>query len=134
MNWIDGLNGFVWIASNIMVAYISMLLVVFVIGYFILFDPKATTAGKYIFRFFLSLFFLIGLSFINFFVYPDSSHKIAPDLHGVLSWKLLVRFVAYAYVAFTVTGLSILLIVRKWWPMHLRTSLDYEIIKPRKTE
>ena len=132
--WVRTLNSFAWMLSNILVLYIAVMLVIFVIGYFILFDPTVTTAGKYIFRFFLSLFGLIALAFISVFVDPKLGQSWVDHSTDVLVWRPFLRLLAYGYVAYTVTSLAVLLIVRKWWPSRLRTSLDYELVKPRKPE
>ncbi len=132
-DWLDAFNAVAWIAANVIVGYISVVLVLFVIGYFILFDPRATTAGKYIFRFFLSLFFIIGLIFIGLFIDPRVGREWNQYSGDVLFWRPLARLAGYLYVAYTITGLAGLLIVRKWWPEKLRTAQDRDIVKPRKS-
>ena len=133
-SWLDGLNNYLWVMSNLLVAYIAIVLVIFVIGYFILFDPKATTAGKFIFRFFVSLFGVIGLIFISLFVDPRAGHGWNTYPGDVLVWRPALRFIAYSYVAYSVTGLAVLLGFRKWRPSFLRTALDRELVKPRSSE
>ena len=129
--WIHEFNSIAWIVSNVLVAYIAVVLVIFVIGYYALFDPKATTGGKFVFRFALSLIGVIGLVFISLFVDPrlGSAWYMYPG--DVLLWRPLVRLIAYGYVAFTITGLAVLLVVRKWWPHKLRTAADLELVKDR---
>lgn len=129
--WLNELNAFAWVVSNALVAYIAVLLVVFVVTYYILFDPKATTAGKYIFRFFLSLFGVIGLIFISLFIDPRAGREWTVYPGDVLWWRPIVRLISYSYVAFTITSLSFLLAARKWRPSWLRTSLDHDLVKPR---
>lgn len=127
------LNSFEWILSNILVAYIAFALIVFVIGYYTLFDPKATTAGRFIFRFAISLIGVIALVFIGVFVDPVSQYwwQFPPD---VLWWRPIVRLAGYGYVAYAITSLAVLLVVRKWYPEKLRTALDRQIVKTRKEE
>lgn len=132
--WLSQLNAFAWVASNALVAYIAVLLVIFVVAYYVFFDPNATTAGKYIFRFFVSLFGVIGLIFISLFVDPRLGREWTVYPGDVLWWRPLVRLIAYSYVAFTITSLSILLAFRKWKPSWLRTSLDQEMVKLRGRE
>lgn len=128
------LQSFEWIMSNILVAYIALALIVFVIGYYILFDPSSTTAGKFIFRFAISLVGVIGLVFIGLFIDPkvnQSWWQFPPD---VLWWRPIVRLLGYAYVAYSITSLAVLLFIRKWHPEKLRTALDRSIVKTRKEE
>lgn len=132
-NELNAINTVAWVTSNLLVAYISMVLVIFVVGYFILFDPKATTAGKFIFRFFLSLFWIVGLVFVGIFVDPKVGREWFVYPGDVLFWRPLARLIGYGYIAYTITGLAILLGVRKWKPSLLRTSLDRDIVKPRKS-
>lgn len=131
--WLEELNVFSWVAANILIAYIAVVLVIFVIAYVVLFDPRATTAGRYIFRFFVSLVGVIGLIFISTFIDP-APHRVwdeHPD--DVLWWRPLIRVAVYFYVAYTVTGLALLLALRKFKPQWLRTVHDRELVKPRNT-
>lgn len=129
--WVNDFNAGAWIASNILVLYIAVMLVVFVASYYILFDPRATTAGRFIFRFSVSLIGVIGLVFISLFIDPKHGHEWFSYPGDVLAWRPLIRLIAYAYVAYTVTGLTVLLVIRKWRPDRLRTARDRELITPR---
>jgi ABC-type transport system involved in cytochrome c biogenesis permease subunit len=131
---VDKLNAIAWILSNLLIGYIALALVIFVIAYVILFDPKATTAGKYIFRFFVSLVGVIGLVFIATFVDPAQGREWNVYPGDILWWRPTVRLISYGYVACTVTGLSILLGVRKFRPDLLRTVHEKELVKPRNTK
>lgn len=133
-HWSDEFNQFAWIFSNFLLAYIAIVLIVFTISYVILFDPKATTAGRFIFRFALSLVGIIGLSFIGVFIDPSPGRAVLQFPGDVLWWRPAIRLVGYGYVAFTVTGLCVLLYNRKWHPNRLRTILDREIVKTRQEE
>lgn len=131
---LDQVNSIAWVFSNLLIGYIAIALVIFVVAYIILFDPKATTAGKYIFRFFVSLVGVIGLVFIATFVDPRPGREWNIYPGDVLWWRPLLRVIAYGYVAYTVTGLSILLGFRKFKPEWLRTVNEKELVKPRNTK
>lgn len=128
------LNPVMWVVSNLLVAYIAVVLVVFVAGYWVLFDPRATTAGKFVFRFALSLIGVIGLVFISLFIDPRLGREWWVYPGDVLVWRPIARAVVYAYVAYTVTGLVVLLGVRKWAPHLLRTAPDRDLVKVRKAK
>lgn len=134
LDWINAWNAFAWVTANVLVAYIVVALFVFVIGYWVLFDPKATTGGRYIFRFFLSLIMIIGLVFIGLFLDPTANRHWSEYPGDVSLWRPTVRLLGYSYVAYTITSLSSLLIIRKWWPNKLRTALDKELVKTRQEE
>jgi len=125
-------NTFAWVTSNLLVAYIALLLCVFVAGYQLLFDPSATTAGRFVFRFALSLIGVIGLVAISLFVDPQMGRRWFEYPGDVLAWRPTVRLLAYGYVAYTITGLAVLLGYRKWRPELLRTApADQDLVKPR---
>ena len=130
-DWLVAVNTFAWISANLTIVYIATVLVVFVFAYYILFDPKATTAGKFIFRFFVSLLSIIGLIYISLFVDPVPGRSPFDYPGDVLWWRPIVRAIGYYYVAYTVTGLAVLLVVRKWFPEKLRTSKDRDIVQTR---
>ena len=128
------INSFAWVAGNILVAYIAIAIVVFVIGYYVLFDPKATTAGKFIFRFMLSLVGVILLVFIGTYVDPSPNRQwsvLPPDIN---SWRPILRLLIYGYVAFTITSLAVLLWVRKWRPGRVKSAQDRGLVEPRHTK
>lgn len=131
MDWIDQFNAIAWVMSNLLVAYIAAVLTLFVIGYFVLFDPGVTTAGKFVFRFALSLIGVIGLIAVSLFINPAEGRQWTEFPGDILWWRPTIRFVIYAYVAYTVTGLAILIGYRKWKPTRLRTALDYELVQTR---
>lgn len=131
-DWIVQFNSIAWVFTNVLVAYIALVLVIFVAGYWILFDPRATTAGKFVFRFALSLVGIIGLVYIGLFIDPSQGRQWFVYPGDVIWWRPIVRLIAYGYVAYTVTGLAILLGFRKWAPHKLRTILDRDVIKVRQ--
>jgi hypothetical protein len=128
---IDVINQFAWVGANIVLAYTAVALLVFVVLYYALFDPKATTGGKLIFRFMVSLIGIVGLVYVGIFVDPahDRGWFVLPD--DVADWRPTVRLLIYGYVAFTATSLAILLIKRKWFPQKLKTAPVQELVKVR---
>ena len=66
----NNINTIAWVMGNVLVAYTAIAITVFVLGYYILFDPRATTAGRLLFRFMLSLVGVISLIFVGTFVNP----------------------------------------------------------------
>jgi hypothetical protein len=134
MDWLHFINNFAWVAGNILVAYTAFAIVVFVIGYYVLFDPRATTAGKFIFRFMLSLVGVIILVFIGTYVDPSPNRDwsfLPPD---VKSWRPILRFLIYGYVAFTITSLAVLLAIRKWRPNKVKSAQDRDLVELRHTK
>lgn len=132
MDFITTINPIAWVLANLILAYISLALVVFVITYYALFDPRATTGGKFIFRFMLSLVGIVGLVFLGIFIdpAPDRSWFQYPDETDW--WRPIVRLSVYGYVAFTITSLAVLLFYRKWLPHRLRTAPHgQELVKVR---
>lgn len=133
MDLLQAINTFAWVAGNILVAYTAFAIVVFVIGYYVLFDPKATTAGKFIFRFMLSLVGVICLIFIGTYVDPSPKRAwsfLPPD---VSTWRPLLRLLVYGYVAFTITSLAVLLGVRKWKPSLIKSKDTHDLVEPRSS-
>lgn len=127
------LNSIAWILSNALIAYIAFAVPGFVVLYYILYDPKATTAGKLIFRFMLSLVGIILLVFIGTFVDPTGGRNWATLPHDVEFWRPTLRLLIYGYVAFTITSLAVFLALRKWWPGLVKTAPDEALVKVRHT-
>ena len=117
----DVINPIAWVAANLILAYVSFALVVFVVMYYALFDPRATTGGRLIFRFMLSLVGVIVLSSIGIFIDPVPNREwFSYPGDYVEWWRPLLRLVIYGFVAFTVTSLAVLLVRRKWFPNNLK--------------
>lgn len=133
MDFFTFMNPIFWVFSNLLILYIGLVLLVFVGGYWYLFDPKATTGGKFIFRFTLSLLFLIALVFIGVWLDPRQGAAWFQYPGDILPWRPLARFAAYSFVAYTITSLAVLLAIRKWWPHLLKTAKDKDLVVPRKT-
>ena len=122
MTFLDALNTVLWVWSNVLIAYIAMALIAFRVAYVILFDPKATTAGRVIAQFTLSLIGVIGLVVLGIFVDPHANTSWWAYPSDIAPWRPAVRFVAYGYVAYTVTSLVVVLWVRKYRPDKIQTA------------
>jgi hypothetical protein len=133
MEVIDTINSIAWILANIILAYTALALVVFVIMYYALFDPRATTGGKLIFRFMLSLVGIIGLVFGGIFMDPNANQTWSMYPDHIAVWRPILRLVIYGYVAFTITALAILLVRRKWRPHSLKIAPAQDLVKVRHT-
>ena len=131
MSIIDAINPIAWVLANVVLAYISVALLVFVVMYYALFDPKATTGGKLIFRFMLSLVGVILLVFLGIYIDPAGNRSWYLMSADVEWWRPALRLIIYGYVAFTITSLAVLLVRRKWFPSKLKIAPQQELVKPR---
>jgi hypothetical protein len=131
MDSITAINTFLWVIGNLTLGYIAFALIIFVIGYFILFNPKATTGGKLIYRFFLSLVGIVGLVFIGIFIDPvkDNGWRFLPQ--DIEWWRPLLRVSVYGFVAYTITSLAVLLGIRKWKPHLIKSKATRDLVKVR---
>ena len=127
----NNINTIAWVMGNVLVAYTAIAITVFVLGYYILFDPRSTTAGRLLFRFMLSLVGVISLIFVGTFVNPPVDRGWTVLADDVLSWRPITRLLVYSYVAFTITSLAILLGIRKWKPSYVKTAADRNLVEPR---
>lgn len=127
------INEYAWIIGNLLVSYTAVTILAFVIMYAILFDPRATIAGKFIFRFMLSLVGITVLVFIGTFIDPSHDREWYNLPADVEAWRPLLRVVIYGYVAYTITSLSCLLVIRKWYPRGLKNQQDLSLVVPRHT-
>lgn len=131
MDVLHVLSTVLWVAGNLLIAYTCLALIIFVISYFILFDPQATTAGRIIFQFMVSLLGVILLVYIGIFINPSNQTSWL-ELHpNVEWWRPTFRFVIYAFVAYSTTSLMTLLVLRKWYPHRLSKASDLHLINPR---
>lgn len=124
-------NPIAWIVANCILAYISFSLLLFVIMYYVLFDPKATTGGKFIFRFMVSLVGMTGIIFLGIYVDPAPAREWFLYPEGILWWRPALRLFVYGYVAFTITSLASLLVKRKWFPRSIDTAPSSLEVKVR---
>ena len=131
ITFLESINPFLWIVSNLALIYIGLALILFVIAYQVLFDPKATTGGRMIFRFALSLSLVVTVIFIGIFVDPRHDipwHEYPGD---TIWWRPAIRLAAYGYVSYTITALIRFLWKRKFRPETLRPAPDKLLVKPR---
>lgn len=129
---IQELNTIFWVATNILVAYTMGILIVFVVLYYALFDPRATTAGKFVFRFMLALVGVTSLSIIGIFLDPSRGQNWSQIPIDTLPWRPFIRMLVYGYVAYAITGLAVLIVIRKWWPEKIRTAKTRDLLKTRR--
>lgn len=123
-DWFMWFNAFAWILSNVLVGIIAVLVVIFVFVYVTLWDPGATTGGKLIFRFMVSLIGVIGLVAISLFLDPVSGREWYSYSGDTLWWRPTVRLLVYAYVVIKVVQLIVFLIRRKFWPHTIKKKAD----------
>jgi hypothetical protein len=133
MDWLTPIITVLWIISNVLIVYNAVALLVFTVMYRLLFNPKATTAGRYIFRFFLSLLGVFAIVFVGVFVEPSYSRDWWEMPADLSLWRSSARVVVYGYVTFTISALFVTLLLRKWWPHKIKTAIDKELLVPRKT-
>lgn len=127
------LNTFAWVASNLLLGYSAGVLVVFIMAYFYYFDPRATTGGRLIFQFMLSLVGIISLNVIGIFVNPTANNIWYNLPVDVEPWRPIVRLIIYGFVAYAITSLAVLLILRKWFPERVKKASDINL-KVRTSE
>jgi hypothetical protein len=133
MDVLNVLNSILWVASNVFLAYTSVVLIIFLVAYVIIFDPRATTGGKLIFQFMFSLACIVGLVFIGIFVDPASNSHWTYLPESVDPWRPILRFGVYGFTAYSITSLMVLLIMRKWFPHRLKKASDLVLVQPRHT-
>lgn len=130
---IELINSIAWIGSNVLVVYDAIVLVVFVICYYIFFDPGATTAGKMIFQFMLSLVGIVGLVALGIYIDPSEARVWYEYPDDIAPWRPIIRFAIWLYIAYTITSLSASLFLRKWQPHRVSKSSDVVILRLRNT-
>lgn len=130
----NAINAVAWVLGNVVLAYTAVALLGFLVAYYSIFDPSATTGGKMIFRFMLSLAGVIVLVSIGIFVdpSPDQEWFIFPEA-SVEWWRPILRLAIYGFVAYSISSLAWLLAVRKWWPYKVKKASDINLFKVRHT-
>jgi len=133
MDILNVLNQILWVLGNVLLMYSSIALLVFLTAYLIIFDPRATTGGKLIFQFMLSLIAVMATVVIGIYIDPTANHSwlVLPD--GVAVWRPALRFLVYGFVAYSITSLAILLVMRRWFPQRLKKASDMSLAQPRHT-
>lgn len=127
------LNHILWVLGNVLLMYGAIALSIYLVAYFILFDPRATTGGKLIFQFMVSLISVMLIVVIGVYVDPSSNHAWNELSKDVAWWRPGLRFLAYGFVAYSVTSLAVLLVMRKWFPHKLKKASDMSLVQPRHT-
>ena len=131
VDFLEWLSPTLWVIANLALIYIGVLLLAFTILYPTLFDPSATTGGKMIFRFALSLSLVVALIVVGIFIDPRHDVPWYEYPGDTIWWRPIVRLGAYTYVAYTITSLVIFLWKRKFYPQKLKRAPDKELVKPR---
>lgn len=127
-------NTVAWILSNLLIIYIGFVLVLFVIGYAAVFDPRSTTGGRLIFQFTASLIGVIGIIFIGVFVNPQMNRLWWNYANDIFWWRPTLRLLVFGYVGYTITSLVILLAKRRFFPERVKLDHPDEttLVKPRQ--
>ncbi len=131
VDFIEWINPTFWVVANLTLIYIGVLLLVFTILYPTLFDPSATTGGKMIFRFSLSLTMVVAAIVAGIFIDPRHDLPWYTYSGDILWWRPTFRLGAYLYVAYTITDLVRFLWKRKFHPEMIKRTPDKELVKPR---
>lgn len=129
---LTNLSHIAWVIGNGVIAYVAFALVVFVIGYYALFDPSATTAGKLVFRFMVSLIGIMVMAYLGVFLFPTTGAAWYDLPETITWWWPLLRLVVYGYIAFATTSLAVLLVLRKWFPSKIKSAPDKTLVKVRR--
>lgn len=131
VDFLEWINPTFWVAANLTLIYIGVLLLAFTILYPTLFDPSATTGGKMIFRFSLSLTMVVAVIVVGIFIDPRHDLPWYTYSGDTIWWRPTIRLGAYLYVAYTITSLVRFLWKRKFHPQTLNRAPDKELVKPR---
>ena len=131
VEFLEWLNPTLWVIVNLALIYIGVLLLAFTILYPTLFEPSATTGGKMIFRFVLSLSMVVALIVVGIFIDPRHDIPWYEYPGDTIWWRPTIRLAAYTYVSYTITSLVIFLWKRKFYPQKLKRAPDKELVKPR---
>lgn len=130
----NAINTFAWVLGNVMLAYAAFAQIAFIIAYYTIFDPSATTGGRLIFRFMLSFTGVIVLVPIGIFIDPAVGRVwLQFPVDTVEWWHPLLRLAIYGFVAYSISSLAWLLAVRKWFPHKVKKASDINLIKVRHT-
>lgn len=131
VDFLEWINPTLWVAAKLTLIYIGVLLLVFTILYPTLFDPSATTGGKMIFRFSLSLSMVVAVIVVDIFVDPSHDLPWYKYPGDTIWWRPTIRLGAYLYVAYTITSLVRFLWKRKFQPQKIKRIPDKALVKPR---
>lgn len=109
----------VWVLGNLVALGIFFSAAVFAVLYPILYNIRVTTVGPHIWRAILSVAGFGFLVVIGLFVDSRVDWWQMPE--DVAWWRPLLRLVIYGLIAYSFTSLSVVLIVRRFWPHRLKT-------------
>lgn len=127
VDFLEWINPTLWVLANLTLIYIGVLLLAFTILYPTLFDPGATTGGKMIFRFSLSLSMMVAVIVVFSFMEPP--WYTYPD--DIIWGRPPILLSVYLYVAYTISSLVRFLWKRKFQPQKIKRIPDKELVKPR---
>ena len=131
VDFLEWINPTFWVMANLTLIYSGVLLLSFTILYPTLFDPSATTGGKMIFRFSLSLSMVVAIIIVGIFIDPWHDIPWYEYPGDIIWWRPTILLGAYLYVAYTITSLVSFLWKRKVKPQTLKRAPDKELVKPR---
>ena len=131
VEFLEWLNPTLWVIANLALIYIGVLLLAFTILYPTLFDPSATTGGKMIFRFALSLSLVVAVIVVGIFIDPRHDIPWYEYPGDTIWWRPPILLGAYLYVAYTISSLVRFLWKRKFQPQKIKRIPDKELVKPR---
>ena len=131
VDFLEWFNPTFWVIANLTLIYIGVLLLAFTILYPTLFDPGATTGGRMIFRFGLSLSMVVAVIVVGIFIDPRHDIPWYEYTGDTIWWRPVVRLGVYLYVAYTITSLVTFLWKRKFYSQKLKRAPDKELVKPR---
>ena len=131
VDFLEWLDPIFWVIANLGLIYIGVLLLAFTVLYPTLFDPSATTGGKMIFRFVLSLSMVVALIVVGIFIDPRHDIPWYEYPGDTIWWRPTIRLAVYTYISYTITSLVIFLWKRKFYPQKLKRAPDKELVKPR---
>ena len=131
VDFLELLNPIFWVIANLGLIYIGVLLLAFTILYPTLFDPSATTGGKMIFRFALSLSMVVAVIVVGIFIDPRHDIPWYEYPGDTIWWRPPILLGAYLYVAYTISSLVRFLWKRKFQPQKIKRIPDKELVKPR---
>ena len=103
VDFLEWLNPIFWVIANLGLIYIGVLLLAFTVLYPTLFDPSATTGGKMIFRFVLSLSMVVALIVVGIFVDPRHDIPWYEYPGDTIWWRPTIRLAVYTYISHTKT-------------------------------
>lgn len=127
---LEFINPFFWVAANILVAIIFVVLIIFVVMYRKVYNPFLTTVGKYIFLFMLSLIAVIGLIVIGIFINPREGYLWWNYPGDIFAWRPIVRFLGFGFTAYAVSSLTVVLWLRRYRPWKIKIAPSTDEILP----